>query len=308
MYPFKKIIVCLDGSSMDATLVHFTNFICRSQEVDEVIFMNVIKSLRIPDEVLKEFPDFEEKAIAERETGLREIVANHIDEPLKIKVKYVVKEGKIAGRILKTSQKNNTDLIIIGRREQPNSTSGALAQRLARRADCSLLIVPEGMQPKAEKILVPIDFSEHSTLALEEALMISENLNHQCRIICQNVYTVPTGYHYTGKTFEEFASIMEKHAKKDYKEFIKEIDTDKAKIETIYTLDENEDPVGDIYDKAREIKADVIIIGAKGRSSTTAFFIGSMSERLIQLDSDFPLLVVRPKGRNAGFLDFIKEL
>lgn len=309
MYPFKKILICLDGSSMDKTLIDFANFIGQSSsQVEEVIFMNVIKSLRMPDEILKEFPDIAEKAVSERSQNLTNTVERNLDASLKNKVKFVVKEGKIATSILKTCQKNSIDLIIAGRRDNPTSTSGALAQRLARRADCSLMIIPEGTKPEINKILVPIDFSEHSVLALEEAVMIAELYGYRPEIICQNVFTVPTGYHYTGKSYDEFAGIMEENAKKDYANFITRIDTKEANIKEVYSLDDNEDPVEDIYQKAKEIKADVIIIGAKGRSSATAFFIGSMAERLIQVDGEFPLLVVRPKGKNAGFLDFIREL
>lgn len=63
-----------------------------------------------------------------------------------------------------------------------------------------------------------------------------------------------------------------------------------------------------MIDKAHEINANAIIIGAKGRTATTAFFLGSIAERLIQLDNDIPLMIVRPKGKNAGFLEFLKEL
>jgi nucleotide-binding universal stress UspA family protein len=308
MYPFKKVLICLDNTNLDSTLVAFANFIAESSDVEEITLMNIVKSLRMPDEILAEFPDIADKAIDERENSIRQKVEPLLSDTLQAKVKFVVKEGKIAAKILKHCDKHSVDLIIIGRRENPTNLSGALAQRLARRAHCSLLIIPEGCQPEVKKILVPVDFSEHSILAVEEAILIAKNYDFSPEIICQNVYTVPTGYHYTGKTYEEFAQIMERNAREEYQKFISDIATEQANIQDVYSLDENEDPVEDIYLKAKEVDASVIVIGAKGRSSATAFFIGTIAERLVQMDSEFPLLVVRPKGRNAGFLDFIKEL
>ncbi|HSJ69116.1 MAG TPA: universal stress protein, partial [Anditalea sp.] len=98
------------------------------------------------------------------------------------------------------------------------------------------------------------------------------------------------------------------HAEINYKKFIRKIDTKGFDITPIYTKDDDEDPVEDIIQKAIEIEADGIIIGAKGRTAATALFIGSMAERLIQLNDKFPLLVTRPKGKNAGLLDYILEI
>jgi nucleotide-binding universal stress UspA family protein len=198
-------------------------------------------------------------------------------------------------------------MIVMGRREKAE-LSGSLAQRLARRAACSLLIIPEGTKPKMDKILVPSDFSEYSTLAIEEAVEIASKNDFKTEIIIQNVFTVPSGYHYTGKTFEEFANVMKKNAEKDYKKFIKKIDTKDIKVKAVYSQDINDDVTSDMIDKAREINANAIIVGAKGRTATTAFFLGSIAERLIQIDHDIPLMVVRPKGKNAGFMEFLKEL
>jgi len=101
---------------------------------------------------------------------------------------------------------------------------------------------------------------------------------------------------------------MKIHAEINFKKFIRKIDTKNITITPVYTQDEDDDPVEDILAKAKEIHADAIIIGAKGRTAATVLFIGSMAERLIQLNEEFPLLVTRPKGKNAGILDYILEI
>jgi nucleotide-binding universal stress UspA family protein len=93
-----------------------------------------------------------------------------------------------------------------------------------------------------------------------------------------------------------------------YKKFIRKIDTKGVKITPIYTQDDDDDPVQEIVSKALETEADGIIIGAKGRTAATALFIGSIAERLIQFNDSLPLLVTRPKGKNAGILDYILEI
>src|SRR5690606_27799588 len=179
---------------------------------------------------------------------------------------------------------------------------------LARRASCTLMIIPENSIPKVEKILVPSDFSDYSKDALEEAILISERNNKRIEIIVQNVYTVPSGYHFTGKSYEEFAAIMETHAQIKYKKFIRKIDTKGVKITAVYTKDVNDDPVEDIIEKAMEIQAHGIIIGAKGRTAATALFLGSIAEWLIKLNDKIALLIIRLKIRNVGIMNYILEI
>ncbi|MDN4164334.1 universal stress protein [Cytophagales bacterium LB-30] len=307
MYPIKRILIGLDISDLDLTLINFASFMNHSSTTEEIYFVNIVKNLDVPEEVLKEFPNLIKNAVDERMKIMRDKVEKHIDPLALPKVKFIVKKGQIAKQVLKISQEKDIDLIVMGRREK-SIESGLLSQRLARRASCSLLIVPEGTTPELKRILVPSDFSDYSTIAMEEAVDIAFRNEGEVELVVQNVYKVPVGYHYTGKTFEEFAEVMRKHAEEDYKNFIAKIDTKGVKIDVQYSLDEDEDPVEDIIKKAEEIEANGIIIGAKGRTATTAFFLGSMAERLIQLDSKFPLLVVRPKGQNAGIMDLIKEL
>jgi nucleotide-binding universal stress UspA family protein len=307
MYQIKKLIVCLDRSDLDETLVKFASFVASINQTEKVYFTNVIRNLNIPKEVLKEFPNLIENMVEERKAQMKSIVDANFDKNLDTQIALVVKEGQLSKKILKLAHDKSADMIIVGRKVTLPGTS-VITQRLARRASCSLLIVPEGSVPKVDKLLVPSDFSDYSKDAMEQAILISEKRGTEVEIICQNVFTVPSGYHFTGKSYEEFTAIMQTHAEINYKKFIRKIDTKGVSITPIYTKDDDEDPVEDILKKALDIKADGIIIGAKGRTAATALFIGSLAERLIQLNDKLPLMVTRPKGKNAGLLDYILEI
>ncbi|MDO6438498.1 universal stress protein [Cyclobacterium sp. 1_MG-2023] len=307
MYQIKKIIVCLDQSEMDKTLVKFAAFIAKSNQSKKIYFTNIIRNLSIPKDVLSEFPNLINNMVEERKSQMEQVVKENLDPNLKINTSFVVREGQLSKKILKLASEKSADIILVGKKTTI-SGSGVITQRLARRASCSLLIVPENSSPKVKKILVPSDFSDYSKDALEEAIEITEKNGGKSDIICQNVYSVPSGYHFTGKTYEEFSEIMLMHAEVNYKKFIRKIDTKGHKIKPLYTKDEDDDPVVDIINKAEEIDANLIIIGAKGRTAATALFIGSLAERLIQVNNKVPLLVTRPKGKNAGIIEYILEI
>ncbi|GMQ27743.1 universal stress protein [Algoriphagus confluentis] len=307
MYLIKKMIVCLDQTPLDQTLIEHAAFIAKVNQTKKIYFTNVIKNLSIPKEILEEFPNLVENMVNERKEAMEKMVEEHFPKLRGISISYVVKEGNLSKKILKLAEEKSVDMILIGRKVELPGT-GVASQRLARRASCSLLIVPEGSKPKINRLLVPSDFSEYSKDALEEAIMIVEKHGGNAEIICQNVFSVPTGYHFTGKSYEEFTEIMRMHAEINYKKFIRKIDTKGLKIIPIYTKDDDDDPVQEIVNMALEQNVDGIIIGAKGRTAATALFIGSMAERLIQYNDSLPLLVTRPKGKNAGILDYILEI
>lgn len=305
MEPFKNILVGLDTSALDETLIKYASYIVDHTSAERVEFVNIVRHLNIPTDVRKEFPELVETALKDRKAKLKESIDRLFRPVKKIKLIINVKKGH-AEDLLNIANKSNTDLIIVGQKKFLDGT-GVTTLRLARRASCNLLILPENVEPKAKKLLVPIDFSNYAKLALEQTIDFAVKNNGIPEIICQNVYVVPAGYHYTGKSFEEFAEIMKKNAKNDFEKFMKKIDTRGIKISEVYSLDTNDNLASDIYDLAEEIDPDFIIIGAKGRTATAALFLGSLAEKMVNEKMHHPLLVVRFKGKNAGLLETLRE-
>ena len=306
MEHFNTIIVCLDFSDMDATLIRYASAFSQMYKSKAIYFINVIRNFQIPEEVLSDIPDLYEKVRDERIGRMKDAINSSIGESNK-HFHFEILQGNSSKQILKFSVQQEADLLIMGNKVDGKS-SGVAVQRIARRAACSLLIIPKDARPDLKRILVPSDFSDYSRIAMNAALFISSRQEKPVDILVQNVFSVPTGYHFTGKSYEEFAGIMEQRAAEAYGKFMEGIDLSGQPVIAEYTLDKDEDPVEDIYLKAREAEANLIVIGAKGRSATAAIFLGSMAERLIQADTEIPILVVRPKGKTEGLIDYLKEL
>ncbi|MDH5475398.1 MAG: universal stress protein [Cyclobacteriaceae bacterium] len=307
MEPIKTISVCLDHSNMNETLIKFSSFIVDNSLAEKIYFINAIKNLDIPKEVLKEFPNIKKNAIKERTAFIKNEVEKHFKPQKKVSIDFTIKEGREAKTILDIIGLNKSDLTIVGKKITTESEGGVLALRLARRAACSLLIVPEDTAPKMDKILLPVDFSDNAKLSVQRAIEMAALHEHKVEVLTQHVYSVPTGYHYSGKTHKEFAEIMKTHAKTDYDAFINRIDTKGVTIKPTFNLDKNDNIISDIIDRARDIHPDFIIAGAKGRTAASALFIGSFAEKLIHAEMPFPIFIVRPKGQNAGIIDYLKK-
>jgi hypothetical protein len=127
-------------------------------------------------------------------------------------------------------------------------------------------------------------------------------------IYTQNIFTVPSGYHYTGKTYEEFAAIMKQNAVQDYKNFISDLSIDNTRVKNIYTLDKNEDLMGVISNTAAKVNVDAIIIGTKLRTASSAYFSGTSAFSLLIRESNIPIFIVKKKGKNASILEYLMEI
>lgn len=301
------MIVCLDQSPLDETLIAYAGFIAKVNQVKKIYFSHVVKNFSLPKEMLESFPTLLDSMLQDRKEAMEKLVREKFPTIKGLEMDFVVKEGNLSKKILKLAEEKSADLILIGRKVALPGT-GVASHRMARRASCSLLIVPEQSQPKLSTLLVPSDFSDHSIHALEEAIGIAKKYSGGIEIIFQNVLSIPSNYATTGKTYEEFAELMKKHAESNFKKFIRKIDTKGIPITPIYTQDDDDDPVQEIVAAALEHKAEVIIIGAKGKTGATALHIGSMAERLIQFNKSLPLLVTRPKGKHAGVLDYLLDM
>lgn len=310
--PIKNILICLDHTQTDHDLMTFGRFIINSANtVEKVTVINILKSLNVPSEVLKEFPDLKKNAIKERINDLSTILEEHIGDK-EVQKEVMVKIGSALKIILKVIEEKSIDLVLVGKKN-PQEADGILTQRMGRRCPVTLLIVPSGSTVKIEdnetkhKVLVPVDFSEYSFLAIERAVEVAKNYDNT-EIFAQHVYHVPVGYHYAGKSKKEFAEIMKLNAQKRFRKFIAKCDCQNIKINEEYTLDDNENIVEDIHNYAKKINATGIVFGSKGMTATSSFFLGSTAEKLIKIDTEFPLMVVRKAGEYKGIMHLIQKL
>lgn len=308
MYKYNKILVGLDNTETDLDLIRTASEVCELSGSKLVYFVNIIREVSLPEKLKKEFPHILDQAIEDRQKELQKTVSENFKfSDVEVVVNVIVDQGQVTKTLLNHTTDHKIDLVILGRKNEKKD-GGILVSRMARRVGCSLLIMPKGSRLKLDNVLVPTDFSAYSRSAMEKATTLVRKSKTGGKIVVQNVFQVPVGYHYTGKSFKEFSEIMKEHAKHDFERFTQNVNLKGIQVDQIYTLDKDDDIITDIYKAAKKIKASLIVIGAKGRTATTALFIGSKAEKLIHVDSEIPMLVVRPKGKKAGIMEYIKEL
>jgi nucleotide-binding universal stress UspA family protein len=298
MYKIERLLVALDLSEMDEVLIRYTSHLAEFLKSEKVYFIHIAKNLELPEELKKNYPDLMAPSDESITNSLDKKIKGAWESDYECEKVIEIKEGDPSSKILKWVNIKNIDMMVMGRKRKLKG-GGIVPQKIAKVAQTSLMMVPEDYDFKLGKIVIPVDFSKHSKLVVEEALAIKGKSNINLTFL--NVFTVPSGYHKTGKGYDEFAGIMKGHAKMDFNEFVEKHDFPEE-LDCQYVLDDDDSPADKIFGFASDQKADMIVMGSKGRTGLASILLGSVAEKVIKYDSDIPLMIVKEKGENMGFL------
>ena len=304
MYRFKRLLVGISLGSKDGTAIRYAGMISRLARSEKIIFLHVTHTHGIPPELLREYPDLVTPPDGTLSAQMESLVTQYYDGSPDTRLEYRVLEGSPLIETLRTAKDEDIDVIVM-RKRMGGATPGTLFEKLARKAPCSVLFVPEGTGSWFTNILVPVDFSENSRDAVDTAVAIALASN-TAKITVLHVYDVPLGYYKTGKSYEEFSEIMKGHAEEKYREFIAHIDLKGVSAVPIFRLQKKE--FRGIEDEViDEHEIQLLIIGARGRRAAAGVLLGSVTEHLIK-ETTIPLLAVKKKGTGLGILDAILKL
>lgn len=305
MHPFKNILVCLDLSNMDNTLIKYSSFLAETLGVEKITFVHVIETDDMPKEMIKEmFPDLEEPIEDVIKRDLEEKVDQNMDRTdSPAKVEITLKEGNSTDTILHLAEQGSADLLLLGKKVGYKGT-GILSGKIIRLVHCSVMVLPETGRYEINRILTPVDFSNFSRMALEYGLYIANKC--QAEITCQYVYHLSSRY-YPYIPSKKMSASVEKQAKEAYRKFIRKLNKKPDEIPCTYTQDNDNEPADKIYDQAIDQQADLVVMGSKGRTNAASFLLGSVAEKLTTYDKSIPLMIIKDKEENLGFLDVLKE-
>ncbi|MEQ9404041.1 MAG: universal stress protein [Cyclobacteriaceae bacterium] len=299
---YKRWLVGLDMTDMDQIIIRWVNYFAGILKPEIVYFIHVEKDFDVPDYVPEDLKSSIKIIDESQKETIRQLVSAHFD-PSASKTEVEVIEGKPFETLLHWVKVKKIDFFIAGRKNMTEG-SGVLPHKLSRRLNCPVLFIPERNLNEIRKILVPLDFSEHSFQALQTAMRISEMID-KAEIHCHHIYQVPIGYHKTGKSYAEFAEIMKNNAEKEFKRFTRTVDR-----ALTYTSGLLKDGTAAelIVDQGRSIDAQLIVMGSKGQTAGSVILLGSTAEKLIQANEFSPTLIVKKKDEHIGFFEALKRI
>ncbi|WP_028375408.1 universal stress protein [Leeuwenhoekiella sp. MAR_2009_132] len=139
-----------------------------------------------------------------------------------------------------------------------------------------------------KKILIPIDFSEHSEYALRTAAILAKK--YKASLVVLHMIGLSKAILSKNESEEQLEGMFYvKLAAKKFKEFLTR---DYLKGLEVETTVQNFDNLYKINDVAQEFNADLIVMGSHGVSGLDEVFVGSNTEKVVRT-VDIPVLVIK---------------
>jgi nucleotide-binding universal stress UspA family protein len=299
IYPLnaQQVFIGLELDESDQRLMEYFNYIDKFVKAEKITCVHVVP------EVTSVFPFqglFAEGAkTTERKMNealvekMKSGVAESSAKDLQGKVRYLVQSGSPLEALTQVANGARADLVVIGK-QAGKDYHMIKAANIVRLTEANVMVVPEKSRKQLRTVIVPVDFSEHSARALKNALGFKHAAVDPIRIVAVHAYQKLTPYiRGLGMISEAAEQNLIEQQFKNMHEFIADTIPDfKEDIELQTIVNEQPAVAPAILKKARQLGADLIIMGAKGHSKLTSLLLGSTSEQLLRENEDTPVLIV----------------
>jgi nucleotide-binding universal stress UspA family protein len=285
MTEIKNILVALDLSEIDNTLIEYASFIAETYKVEKVYFVHNIKKHEISEL-------FEEQL---KDINLDEIIGDELNDKVEEKFtssaewEVLISEDPYSESLINyIVNKYQVQLALIGNKNKVKGT-GVVSGKLLRLLKCNILSIPKTAEPIISNIWAGTDFSTASN----KVFVLAENLQRMTtsKVKAVHVYNVPLQFSpYIPK--EHLDTKIENHLNEKYEKFIKKIGY-KGTL-TVEIIPGRDSGIAEKFlSKAEAAKADLIIVGDKGRNTFSSLLVGSVTEELFNQDMKMPLWIVK---------------
>ena len=269
----KKILVATDFSKSSE------NTVKNAIEVAKLFESNIVLIHVLPDDIKNDKVKTMIRNAAE--TQLHAIIKD-IEEAGVEAEKPLLKYGKHYDKIIQVANKMNVNLIMIGAGEKMKKDTfklGTTAEKLVRRSDKPVLVVKKGSDLKNVKsILCPVDFSEESKLALNNAINVARRFNAQLNIL--GVLELHSrGYKGLKLKWNEIDEIGREDFKEEMDAFLENFNLIDVNWKSIIKTG---DPAKKILRTIKNKNTDLLIMGSSGKSSFHRMIMGSVTEKVIR--------------------------
>ncbi len=239
----------------------------------------------------------EEKA----ESELQNVVNTHGSDDMEI-VTNQKRAISAAPAILEYASKNGIDLIVMGthgRRGIEHLLLGSAAEEVVRLADCPVFTIRESEEVKPiklfERILVPIDFSDHSKKALTYAKEIAATYDANLQLLHVIEDTIHPAFSLSGKSsIFDLVPGIEEDCRKRLEVMVQKTEIEKENVEIIV---KGGQAAYDIIKFATDNSSDLVVIATHGLTGIEHLLLGSVTEKVVRM-SPCPVFTVSSFGKD----------
>ena len=213
-----------------------------------------------------------------------------------------VEEGLASRVVPSLVRETDTDLVVVGARGQSllrRLVVGSTASHLMRRSHCPVLVVKNPFQQPYRRVLLPMDFSPGSALALA----LARELAPRAGLVLLHAFDVPFEgmLQYAGVS-QDIIHQYRIEARERALRQLREMAAEQGLAAGDYTpLVEHGDAVALITGHQQRLGCDLVVMGKHGTHVTEELLLGSVTKRVLSEGDADVLVVVDKRGpQDAG--------
>jgi len=252
-------------------------------------------------EELAETEELVKKLEDKAEIELNNAANAHANDDMEIIVKQK-RAISAAPAILEYASKNAIDLIVMGtqgKRGIEHLLLGSAAEEVIRSAECPVFTIRESEEIKPiklfERILVPVDFSEHSKKALAYAKEIADSYGANIQLLHVIEDTIHPAFSLSGKSsIFDLVPGIEVDCRRRIEKMVLDVGITNEKTEIIV---KGGQAAHDIIKFAKENLSDLVVIATHGLTGIEHLLLGSVTEKVVRM-AHCPVFTVKSFGRD----------
>lgn len=301
MLRIKKILYPTDFSRCAGHALPHTLHLAETHGAELHLLHALVLHEADPSNLSHRLPDMEELYLIleeHAEAQMKSAIEQHGRTGFTIKSTQV-RAISAAGAILDYASETEIDLVVMGthgRRGLRRLLLGSVAEEVVRLAPCPVLSVPEreeGVSPgRIERIVVPVDFSDHARLALAYAIELADAYGAQLdllHVVDEVIYpdfyppVIPSG-----------GSITEELRDQSLQRMTGLLSGFEGADAAVHVRAGRAAP--EIADFATEHDADLVVIASHGLTGISHVLLGSVTEQVVRR-APCPVFTVKGFGR-----------
>lgn len=202
-----------------------------------------------------------------------------VDESVSDRMEFTVEKGVIFERIIHTAIQRDINVIIAGSgsdTEEGRFPLSTIIEKLMRKNQVPLWVVRNPDQLPVRNILCPVDFSDASERALNNAITLASRMGAKLSVL--NVFT-PLNIHSARLSVddENENEMLKKKQNHEFEKFLSGFNPGSVPYEKLFLEGVPEDQIGAAIEKDN---IDLLVMGTTGRTGLSRILMGSVTEKV----------------------------
>ena len=282
---FKNILIALDLSDLDETLIRYANHLSQTFDVEKIYFIHNIKKYEISEIIEQEIKDVDLEEVISEELNDRISEIMHDKSDWEV---LISDDPYTESLISYICNKLQISSVLLGNKNGENG-SGLVGFKILRLLKCNIFWIPKLKDFNFKSIWISTDFSAPSQKSFKVGALFQKQ--SQAQVTAVHVFNVPLHFSpYINNS--KIENKVDKHVQGKFDQFIKKIKYPYP-LNTITIAGRDANAASKLRQESKRYDVSLLIVADKGGGTFSNLMVGSVTMELFMRDLEIPLFIAK---------------